>query len=649
MAVMDNFALQPVGLSDRTALAPDAEWLETDGLGGYATGPVEGPRSRRYHGWLTTALRPPTHRAALLKDVAFVLRGAHGEEALRAQRYDGGILDPSRVARCVAFRSDPHPAWTYALEDGSLIALEALMPRGRAAVVLRLSRLSGPPRALRWRPFLAGVDHHHLQHETAEPLATTKLGEGRVTWSWAASLPALTVRHPGRFDEAPFWYRSFDYALEERRGFDHLEDLWSPGEGEAELGADPVYLFFEAGAPARPPRDDETPERIFLAEKRRRDEMGSSLDRAAEKYFVRRGEGQSVVAGYPWFEDWGRDAFIALRGLATARDDLASSGRVLLEWARHLSEGMLPNRFPDQGEEPEYHSVDAALWFVVAAHEHLVARTRRGGVPAEETDVLHGAILSIVDAYAAGTRHGIGEDEDGLLRVGEVDGPPLTWMDAQVDGRPVTPRVGKPVEIQALWLTALRIAEAVDPDRGTRWKSAAESFRERFFDSKTGGLFDVVDVDHVSGTVDARVRPNQILAVGGLPWNWLPRDRARAVTTLVRRRLSTPGGLRSLDPSDPSYCGRYEGSPPERDGAYHMGTAWLWLWGPYMEAELRCGTDPLALAGAMGQWSRWLERCGLGHISELADGDPPHAPRGAPFQAWSLGEFLRLRRWLHSR
>ncbi len=649
MTFMDSFALQPVGLSDHTALDPDAEWLETDGLGGYATGPVEGPRSRRYHGWLIAALRPPTHRTALLKDVAFTLSGTSGEEALWPQRYEGDILDPTRVARCVAFRSDPHPGWTYALEDGSLIALETLMPRGRSAVVFRLSRLSGPARVLRWRPFLAGVDHHHLQHESATPLATTKTAEGRVTWTWAAPLPTLTVRHAGRFGEEPFWYRGFDYVLEERRGFDHLEDLWSPGEGEAELGDDPVYLYFEAGDPAMPSRSNESPERIFLDEKARREELGSALDRAAEKYFVARGEGRSVVAGYPWFEDWGRDAFIALRGLAVARDDLDTSGGVLLEWTRHLSDGMLPNRFPDQGEKPEYHSVDAALWFVIAAHEHLAARTRKGGAPSEETDVLHGAILSIVDAYAAGTRHGIAEDEDGLLRAGEVDGPPLTWMDAQVDGRPVTPRVGKPVEIQALWLTALRIAESVDPDRGTCWKRAAESFRQRFWNSKIGGLFDVVDVDHVSGTVDARLRPNQILAVGGLPWNWLPRDRALAVTTLVRRRLATEGGLRSLDRSDPWYRGRYEGSPAERDSAYHMGTAWLWLWGPYMEAELRCGTDPSALAGAMGEWSRWLERRGLGHISELADGDPPFAPRGAPFQAWSLGELLRLRRWIRPR
>ncbi len=647
---MDSFAAQPPLPSDATSLDPRAEWLETDGLGGYATGPVEGPRRRRYHSWLTVALRPPTHRAALLKDLSFTLTGTGGEETLRPQRYEGGVLDPARVARCLGFRSDPHPAWTYALEDGSLVTVEALMPRGRPAILFRVTRLSGPPRTLRWRPFLAGVDHHHLVKETSAPLAVTRVEEGRVIWTWRDALPTLVAAHPGRFLERPFWYRSFDYEIEEQRGFDHVEDLWSPGEGEAELADDSVCLFIEAlGSGRRALREPARAEDVFADELRRRERLGTAHDRAAEKYFVERGEGLSIVAGYPWFEDWGRDAFIALRGLAIVRDDLEASGRVLLEWARHLSEGMLPNRFPDQGEEPEYHSVDAALWFTVAAHDQLTARVRTGRIRPEETDVLRGAVLSIVDAYGAGTRHGIVEDRDGLLRSGEVGGPPLTWMDAQVQGRAVTPRVGKPVEVQALWIAALRIAEGIDAQRGARWRASLESFQRRFFDEKTGGLFDVVDVDHVPGTVDVRVRPNQILAAGGLPWSWLPADRARAVTTLVRRRLATTGGLRSLDPGDASYCGRYEGSPAERDSAYHMGTAWLWLWGPYMEAELRCGADPEILATTMRTWESWLDCRGLGHIDELADGDPPHTPRGAPFQAWSLAEFLRLRRWIRPR
>jgi predicted glycogen debranching enzyme len=306
----------------------------------------------------------------------------------------------------------------------------------------------------------------------------------------------------------------------------------------------------------------------------------------------------------------------------------------LLAWADSLSQGMLPNRFPDDGEVA-YNAVDASLWFIIAAHEFGAERA------------LGDAIESIVSRYALGTRHGIRMDADGLLACGEP-GTQLTWMDARVDGRPVTPRVGKPVEVQALWVNALRIA-------GGQWvamaRQACESFIERFWREDAGCLFDVVDAGHEAGQNDPSFRPNQIFGVGGLPFPLLEGERAARVVEAVERRLLTAMGLRTLAPDEPGYRGRYAGDAAWRDGAYHQGTAWPWLLGPFVEAWLRVrNATSEAKAEARERFLRPLEahlgEAGVGHVSEVADGDPPHTPGGCPFQAWSLGELMRIRRLL---
>jgi predicted glycogen debranching enzyme len=349
---------------------------------------------------------------------------------------------------------------------------------------------------------------------------------------------------------------------------------------------------------------------------------------------VQAGARRTIIAGYPWFTDWGRDTFIAMRGLLLARNRIDVASIILADWAGHVSEGMLPNRFPDGAEPPQYNAVDASLWFVIAAHETMAVAGRSAR--------LVQAIDAILDGYTRGTRFGIRMADDGLLACGEP-GVQLTWMDARVNGRVITPRTGKPVEVQALWINALRLS-----GRSAEAGRASAAFRTRFVKAG-GGLYDVVDVDHVQGRVDASVRPNQLFAVGGLPAALLEGDDARAVVDVVETALVTPAGLRSLAPSDPAYCGRYEGGPEQRDGAYHQGTVWPWLTAAFVDAWLRVhGSDAAAKCYARQRFVEPLEArvgaAGIDHLFEIADGDAPHTPRGCPFQAWSLGELIRARK-----
>jgi len=381
---------------------------------------------------------------------------------------------------------------------------------------------------------------------------------------------------------------------------------------------------------------------------------------------------KTIIAGYPWFTDWGRDTFIALRGLCLATGRLDDARDILLAWASAVSQGMLPNRFPDRGEQPEYNAVDASLWYITAVHEYLDASksvisssVNSEATPTADderpTDLLKtdslitdslvasrllAAVEAILDGYSRGTRFGIRLDSDGLLAAG-TPGVQLTWMDAKVGDWVVTPRIGKPVEIQALWLNALKIVSRWS----RRWEAAFEhglaSFRDRFWNAAGGCLYDVVDCNHQRGVVDATFRPNQILAVGGLPFSLLDEEQALCVVAAVEARLWVPLGLRSLAPGEPGYTRRYEGGVRERDGAYHQGTVWPWLIGPFVEAwvRVRGGTNQ-ARREARGKFLApllaHLEEAGLGHVSEIADAEAPHTPRGCPWQAWSVGEALRL-------
>ncbi len=613
------------------------EWLETDGLGGYAMGAADGIRTRRYHALLLAATVPPEGRMVLVADLEVFVETATGRYGLTSHRYRGDAIYPDGASRIANFDASPWPRWEWALPDGARVACDLAMVHGAPRTVLRWTALEGDVRLLHVQPLLAPRDYHSTHHENGSFRFEPALDGRRVTFTPYDGVPAISVISNATYHHAPDWYRHFELVAEAERGLDALEDCASPGTFSFDLAAGPAAMVLESGTPPVTEGARALVDRELAHERTRREGLGSPLARAADAYLVARGSGKTIVAGYPWFSDWGRDTFISLRGLCLTTGRRTEARAILLQWAGAVSGGMLPNRFDERDATPEYNSVDAALWFVIAADAYL----RGGDVTAADRSAIVAAITAIVDGYAAGTRHGIRADADGLLACGER-GLQLTWMDAKIGDEVVTPRIGKPVEIQALWINALAIA-----GRSAEARRAIETFRTRFWDAEHGQLFDVVDCDHVSGTVDPSCRPNQIFAIGGLPRAILDGDRARAVVDTVERELWTPAGPRSLAPGDPHYVGRYGGSPGERDRSYHQGPVWPWLAGAFVEAWIRVrgGTAQAKQQAKHRFFEPLRERlaiAGLGHISEICDGDAPHRPVGCPFQAWSVAELLRI-------
>jgi glycogen debranching enzyme len=591
----------------------DDEWLETDGQGGFASGTAGTIRDRRYHGLLLTCRTPPTGRVMLVNGIDAWIEQASGKTPIAGQRYLPDVVYPDLSGILVSFVPEPWPCWVFRLADGAAVRQEVFLDPVSGGTILRWR---GVPEGavLHVRPLLSVRDYHALSHENGGfDFGFAAVG-GNVAWRPYAGQPAVSALTNGAYRHDPCWYRQFLYLRERDRGLDCVEDLASPGVFSWSGVAGDAVMVLRAG-----------------------DGLAVRAGPAVA-YPVDRGGGRTIVAGYPWFTDWGRDTFISLRGLLLGTGRVAEAEAVLLGWAEHVSEGMLPNRFGD-GDAAEYNTADASLWFVVAVHDLLQCPE----VGVATRDRLRSAVEAILAGHVKGTRFGIGMDADGLLRAG-VPGQQLTWMDAKVGDWVVTPRIGKPVEIQALWFNALRIASGWNPD----WVGVADrvrdSFLRRFPDPSSGGLVDVVDAGHQAGAVDASVRPNQIFAVGGLPFVLLEGKAARGVVSLVEEKLLTPLGLRTLSPEDPAYQPRYGGGPLERDGAYHQGTVWPWLMGPFVEAWLRVhGDADAAHTRFLAPLMVHLDTAGLGHVSEVADGDAPHTPGGCPFQAWSMGELIRVR------
>ncbi len=629
-----------------------AEWLEGDGLGGFAFGRADGLRTRRYHALLSVATTPPTGRLTLVNGVDSWVESGGERFPISTQRYTPDVTHPDGARFLVDFTTEPWPTWTYRLPNGIELVQELVVLHGSPLTALSW-RLTQPADArLVVRPFLSLRDAHGATFENPAFAFEAKVSGQRISWRPYAGLPSVVAVTNGEYLPDPVWYRNFQYDEERARGLGFLEDLASPGTLTFPLARELAILAFGADTVGASPLLNVWAtscwDRVTRMERERRSRFASSLHRAADAYVVRRGtgEGRTIVAGYPWFSDWGRDTFIALRGICIAGDRLDDARDILLEWAKYVSEGMLPNYFPERDLPAEYNSVDASLWYVIAVHDYLRAAEARGVVSEAQARTLGEAVAAIVAGYARGTRFGIRADGHGLLAAG-VAGVQLTWMDAKIGDWVVTPRIGKPVEIQALWINALRIAARWVP----RWSELADyaqaSFAERFWNEEAGFLYDVVDVDHRPGIVDASLRPNQILAVSGLPWSLLSGAQARRVVDAVESRLWTPAGLRSLAPGEASYAPRYAGDMRSRDAVYHQGTVWPWLAGPFVEAWVRVrGSSEEAKMMARDTFLRPLlthyAASAPGHVGEIADGDAPHTPNGCPFQAWSVGEALRL-------
>ncbi len=499
------------------------EWLEADGLGGFASGTVSGIRTRRYHALLLTATHPPAARLVLVNGFDASVETANGNYAISSQRYPSDVTHPDGITRIIAFTSEPWPQWIFALADGTKIQQEIFVVHDTSMVVLSWRAMNPTAKAtLSVRPFLSGRDYHSLHHENSAFQFYPGMSDKRVVWHPYQGIPKIVALHNGNYQHQPDWYRNFVYEEERERGLDCTEDLVAPGVFQWELNAGEANLILAAEGFAN---GNLSPEKSIAqlaadyraSERRRRAAFSTLLDRAADAYLVKRGMGKTIVAGYPWFTDWGRDTFISLRGLCLATGRLDEARDILLEWSNVVSDGMLPNLFPDQSDTPEYNSVDASLWYIVAVHDLLTAAQKIGGIVAQrQKKLLQSAIDAILNGYSQGTRYGIRMDDDGLLAAG-VAGVQLTWMDAKVGDWVVTPRIGKPVEIQALWLNALKIGSLFNG----AWKEflarGLANFHRRFWHAPGGYLFDVVDADHQVGKCDARFRPNQIFAVGGLP------------------------------------------------------------------------------------------------------------------------------------
>jgi len=638
---------------DITQMVHD-EWLEADGLGGFASGTVSGIRTRRYHALLLTATKPPSGRLVLVNGFDAAVETVNGNYALSSQNYPPDIVHPDGARRIIEFKREPWPKWLFALDDGTKIEHELFVVNGSSTVVLRWRLVNPTANAtLSVRPFFSGRDYHSLHHENPSFQFQPAMGEKRLIWYPYSGVPGIVALHNGAYQHQPEWYRNFVYEQERQRGLDFTEDLAAPGCFRWDLSGGDAYLIFAAeGFASDQLSQDRNIEQLAAdwhrAELQRRSEFSTPLDRGADSYLVKRGNGKTIVAGYPWFTDWGRDTFIALRGICLATGRISDAREILLEWANVVAEGMLPNRFPDHGDPPEYNSVDASLWYIVAAHDFLqAANPVPGAVSPQQKKTLQKAFEEILIGYRNGTRYGIHMAHDGLLAAG-VPGAQLTWMDAKIGDWVVTPRIGKPVEVQALWLNALWIGSQFNASWKDSLARGLESFRRRFWHAD-GYLYDVVDVDHQAGKVDATFRPNQIFAVGGLPLAILDGDRARQIVDNVEQRLWTPLGLRSLAPGEPNYTAHYQGGVRERDSTYHQGAVWPWLIGPFVEAWLRVrGNSDAAKQEARARFLEplfeHLEHAGLGHVSEIADAEAPFTPRGCPFQAWSLAELLRLDR-----
>jgi predicted glycogen debranching enzyme len=626
------------------------EWLEADGLGGFASGTVSGIRTRRYHALLLAATKPPAGRIVLVNGFDATVATTGGNYALSSQLYLPDVMHADGAGRIIEFTSEPWPKWVFALEDGARIEQEVFAVHGAPIVVLTWRMINPAAQAtLTVRPFLSGRDYHLLHHENSAFQFQPEISCQRLVWQPYPDIPRIAAFHNGEYIHRPDWYRNFAYNEERERGLDFTEDLAAPGSLLFDLAANEAVLCFAADGAAID--SEATPEKLVdsfrATEQKRRATFTMPFDRAADAYLVKRGKGKTLVAGYPWFTDWGRDTFISLRGLCLATGRINDARDILLEWSNVVSEGMLPNLFPDQGDLPEYNSVDASLWYIIAVHDLLAAsQTNKSKVSPSQRKSLQKAVDTILKGYSAGTRYGIRMDEDGLLAAG-APGVQLTWMDAKVGDWVVTPRIGKPVEVQALWLNALRIGSEFNANWQEPLARGLESFRHRFWNLAGACLFDVIDVDHERGKLDASFRPNQIFAVGGLPMMLIEGDQAQQIVDGVERRLWTPLGLRSLAPEEPGYTPRYEGGVRERDGAYHQGTVWPWLIGHFVEAWVRVRDNTsqakrAARAQFLTPLLEHLNHAGLGHISEIADAEPPHTPQGCPFQAWSLGELLRL-------
>ncbi len=632
------------------------EWLVTNGLGGYASSTLVGINTRRYHGLLVAALHPPVERTVLV--AGLIERATYNGSSypLSANEYAGGSIDPNGYDYAQSFTLDGTlPIWIYAIGD-ALLEKRVWMSHGANTtwITWRLARAT-TTLDLEIRPLVNYRDFHSLQRGHGwHPDVSVSSGPSAEVRAFNGATSFRMATSGGVFEVEGDWYWDLFYREEAARGLDNVGDSFAVGRFVATLGPGDALALVVSVEATDPARHAEALE----AERRRQAQLIEQADAGAEPRVLRQlvlasdqfivarqgkdGDvGPTVIAGYHWFNDWGRDTMITLPGLTLATGRAEDAAAILRSYSRFLRDGLLPNNFPDYSGAPlAYNTADASLWYAVAIYRYWLATSDMRLVG----DLLP-VLREIAECYIAGTGFGIGVDaHDGLLRAGEP-GLQLTWMDAKVGDWVITPRVGKPVEINALFYNLLRILADFQTMRGdpaepfaTRAAALKAAFFQRFWSAEYGYLADTVDGPDGD---DWSLRPNQIFALS-LPYPLVEGDEAAAVIATVGRDLLTTYGLRSLSPHDQGYYGDYGGDQLQRDRGYHNGPVWSWLMGPFAEAHFRVHGDGEAALSFLQPFERHLLDAGLGSISEILEGNPPHLPRGCIAQAWGVAEALRV-------
>jgi predicted glycogen debranching enzyme len=644
------------------AAAESREWLVTNGIGGYASGTVSESHTRRYHGLLVAALQPPVGRMQLVSHFDELVRYAGADFSLATHRWASGAIDPKGYLLIEEFHLEgAKPVWTYALAD-ALLEKRVWMRQGENTTYIQYTLVRGNgPIEMELKAFVNYRDFHSLTHAGDWRMEIDPVERGVRVLASDGATPFYLLSAQSSCEQHHDWYRDCYFAEETARGLDDREDHLFAALFRAKLEVGSSVIFVTT-TEAKASLDSETARaerancevKLFQDWQAKDENIAEEapswlwqLILAADQFIVKRSlpqepDGRSIIAGYHWFGDWGRDTMIALPGLTLATGRAEVAKRILLAFSRYVDGGMLPNNFPDAGGKPEYNTVDAALWYFEAVRQYFAATQDMATL-----QQLFPVLAGIVDAHVKGTRYNIHADAaDGLIYAGGP-GVQLTWMDAKIGDWVVTPRTGKPVEINALWINALatmaEFARLLAQPREGYEKLAAKAQKsfQKYWNSRRGCCYDVIDSPGIGN--DASLRPNQIFAVS-LPVSPLSPEQQKSVVDVCARNLLTSYGMRSLAPGEPGYTGHYCGGPRDRDAAYHQGTVWGWLMGPFALAHYRVDRDRQAALRFLEPLGRQIYSSGLGTLSEIFDGNAPFTPCGCIAQAWTVGEVLRV--WL---
>jgi predicted glycogen debranching enzyme len=624
------------------------EWLETNGLGGYSSASVAGANTRRYHGVLVAATKPPVGRMVVLSKLEETLVVKDQRFELSSNQYPGAIY-PQGHKFLKRFTRNLFPEFIYEAGDVEIKKTVAAIYGENTVVILYEVLQAKGNVTLELLPLASCKDYHSEAHANDSIYHNYLFDEGVFQTLNYERCPEISISVPGSsFVESKGWYYNYEHAAEQSRGLDYTEDLYSHGRFEVTLTpGDKLGVIVSTedprGRDAAGLVETEKTRREAIAKPFAYHEGLKRLALAADQFIVKRGELNTIIAGYPWFADWGRDTMISLPGLCLATGRYHDLKNIIRAFADSASKGMLPNRFPDHGETPEYNTIDATLWFFVAIYKYYLASKDKEFI----TSTLP-VLTDIIEWHYKGTRYNIRVDPSDELLAGGEERVQLTWMDAKVGDWVVTPRRGKPVEINALWYNALNIlsyfqAECGAIDESKAWKEKAdrvnESFNEKFWNDMRGCLYDHIE----DNENNADLRPNQLYAIS-LPFPLLTKQRATKVLKVVTDQLLTPKGLRSLERPHPDYRYLCSGTIHERDGAYHQGTVWSFLIGPYIDALLFVKGDKAKKEAAriIEDFLKNLDEACVGSISEIFDAEEPHTPRGCFAQAWGVAEALRV-------